>query len=62
MRKVLSEKIKTTSIGLLPCDTEMDRSLHLLCCWSHSYRYSLFGGDLGGDDRWLEREDKRDLR
>ena len=38
-------------LGLLPCDTEMDRSLYLLCCWNRSYRYSLFGGDPGGDDR-----------
>ena len=24
-------------------------------------RYSLFGGDPRGDDRWPEKEDKRDL-
>ena len=47
--------------GMTSCDTEVDGSLYLLCCRSRSYRYSLFGGNPGGDDRWPKKEDKRDL-
>ncbi len=47
--------------GLLPCDTEMDGSFYLLCCWSRGYRYSHSGCDTGGNDRQFKRKDFQSL-